>query len=136
MTSDVVWMTPVALQRLQEELSALNALTRELDEAERSRLLELKDLLRRARAESKPDDGLVEPGMRVTVKFEDDGAERTFVFGSRAVLGLDSSLDVDVYSPESPLGAAIDGKYVGDTVTLESPKGPRKLSIVAAVPAT
>lgn len=129
-------MTPAALQRLQDELSTLSALTRELDEAERSRLIELKDLLRRARAETKPDDGLVEPGMRVTVRFEDDGSERTFVFGSRAVLGLDSSLDVDVYSPESPLGAAIDGKHVGDRATLEAPKGPRTLTIVAAVPAT
>lgn len=135
MTDDAVWMTPAALQRLQDELATLEAPGRELDETERPRLVELKDLLRRARAEAMPDDGLVEPGMRVTVEFE-GGQQSTFVFGSRAVLGLDASLDVDVYSPESPLGAAISGRFVGDKVTIESPKGPRKLTIVAAVPAT
>ena len=100
------------------------------------RLAELKELMRKAEAESKPDDGLVEPGMRITVRFDDDGSTASFVFGSRTMLGLDESLDVDVYSPQSPLGSAIDGLYVGDTASFESPKGPRKLTIVSATPAT
>ncbi len=133
MSADVVWMTPAAHQRLQDELATLTALTRDLDEAERVRLTELKDVLSRAQVETKPDDGLVEQGMRVTVRFE-DGVEREFIFGSRAMLGLDDSLDVDVYSPESPLGAAIDGLTVGQSATVETPKGPRRLVITAAHP--
>ena len=46
------------------------------------------------------------------------------------------SLDVAVYSPESPLGAAIDGLYVGDTAVITAPKGARQLTIIAAVPAS
>jgi len=134
MSADVVWMTPAAHQRLEAELATLTALTRELDEAERARLSEVKGILRRAQVETKPDDGLVEPGMRVTVRFEDTGTEREFIFGSRTMLGLDDSIDVEVYSPESPLGAAIGGLYVGDTATVETPKGPRKLTITAAYP--
>lgn len=135
MTADVVWMTPAALARLQEELETLTAPGRELDDAQKARIVELRELLKKARAESKPDDGLVEPGMRITARFEDDGTTIDFVLGSRSVLGLDESMDVDVYSPESPLGAAINGLYVGDKATFETPKGERTLTILAAKPA-
>src|SRR5690606_36526015 len=99
-------------------------------------IVELRELLKKAQAERKPDDGLVEPGMRITARFEDDGTTLDFVLGSRTVLGLDDSLDVDAYSPESPLGAAINGLYVGDKATVETPKGKRTLTILAAKPAT
>ncbi|MES1171579.1 MAG: GreA/GreB family elongation factor, partial [Actinomycetota bacterium] len=39
-------------------------------------------------------------------------------------------------SQESPLGAAIDGLYVGDSATIDAPKGQRTLTIIKAVPAT
>src|SRR5690606_23400132 len=136
MTADVVWMTPAALARLQEELETLTAPGRELDDAQKARVVELRELLKKARAESKPDDGLVEPGMRITARFEDDGTTIDFVLGSRSVLGLDESMDVDVYSPESPLGAAINGLYVGDKATFETPTGERPLTILAAKPAS
>jgi transcription elongation factor GreA len=134
-TADTVWLTPAALAKLRAEHDGLAARQTELTSDERARLAELKDLIRTAQAEPKPDDGLVEPGMRITVRFDDDGSTASFVFGSRTMLGLDESLDVDVYSPQSPLGAAIDGLYVGDTASFESPKGLRKLTIVAASPA-
>lgn len=136
MTADVVWMTPAALDRLQQELASLTSPARELDDRERARVAELKDLVRRAQAERKPDDGLVEPGMRVTVRFDDDGSKANFVFGTRALLDLDTSLDTEVYSPESPLGAAINGVYVGDTATIQAPKGERTLTIIKATPVT
>ena len=134
MTTDTVWMTAAALNALHEELAALTSRVRELESPERARLVELQDLVRRAQVESKPDDGLVEPGMRVTVRFEDDGSTEEFVFGSRAMLEGDRSLDVQVYSPDSPLGAAINGLYVGDAVVVSAPKGPRKLTIMGATP--
>ncbi len=134
MTTDVVWMTSVALDALKKELAALTTPARELDRPQRARFVELQDLVRRAQVERKPDDGLVEPGMRVTVRSEDDGSSEEFIFGSRAMLEGDTSLGVQVYSPESPLGAAINGLYVGDTVVVGAPKGPRRLTIIKAIP--
>jgi transcription elongation factor GreA len=135
MSSEPVWLTPAALQRLRDELANLTD-GRDINDDQRARVAELSTLIARAEASSKPDDGLVEPGMRVTVTFDDDGSTAEFIFGSRTLLGLDDSLDVAVYSPESPLGAAIAGKYVGDTVTVSAPAGERSLTIVQAVPAT
>lgn len=137
MPTEHVWMTEAALAGLVEELDALKAAAAG-DDNSRARALELANLIARAEVGSKPDDGLVEPGMRVTVRFEDaaaDSAPITFVLGDRTLLGLDDSIEVEVYSPTSPLGAAIDGRHVGDRVTLESPSGPRPLTIIAAAPA-
>ena len=79
-------------------------------------------MLRRAEVgETPPDDGIVEPGMKVTYKFvgaDDDEAE-TFLLGAREIEpdGLTG------YSPQSPLGAAINGASKGDTVSYEAPNG-------------
>jgi transcription elongation factor GreA len=48
------------------------------------------------------------------------GNEMRFLLGSREIAG-DSG--IDVYSESSPLGAAILGAKVGDTVTYEAPNG-------------
>jgi transcription elongation factor GreA len=133
--TDSVWLTPAALERLRAELADLTSV-REPDDAQQLRIAELKQLIANAEASSKPDDGLVEPGMRVTVRFDDDGSTTQFLLGSRALLEFDDSLDIPVYSPESPVGSAISGLYVGDKVTITTPKGERTLTITEAVPAT
>lgn len=132
--ADVEWMTPGALERLQTELASLTSLTRELTANERARLVELQNLVRRAEVKSKPDDGLVEPGMRIKAHSQEDDSVIEFVLGSRALLGLDESLEVAVYSPDSPLGAAINGLHVGDTAVVRAPKGPLTLTILEATP--
>ncbi|GAA3606161.1 transcription elongation factor GreA [Marihabitans asiaticum] len=77
-----------------------------------------------------PDDGVVEPGMVVTVKMF--GEEETFLLGSREIAG-DS--DLDVYSEQSPLGGAINGKKAGDTATYGAPNGKDiTVEIVSAKP--
>lgn len=134
MTGEVVWMTPAALEHLRSEIAELEAPPRELDDQELAKLVELKELVGRAQAETKPDDGLVEPGMRVTVRFDAEGTEAEFIFGSRAALELDGSIKEEVYSPESPVGSAINGLKVGETATINTPKGPRKLTIIKATP--
>lgn len=133
--TDSVWLTPAALQRLRDELAELTN-GREPDDSQQVRVAELKALIAHAEASSKPDDGLVEPGMRVTVRFDGDSSDTQFLFGTRALRELDDTLDIAVYSPESPVGAAIAGLYVGDTATIATPKGERKLTIIEAVPAT
>ena len=76
-------------------------------------------------------DGVVGPGMTVTVRFTGDDDEVTFLLASRE----ESGAPIDVYSPRSPLGAAIMGKKVGETATYSLPNG-RALSveILEAVP--
>ncbi len=39
------------------------------------------------------------------------------------MLGLDDTVDTNVYSPQSPLGSAIVGKKKGDAVSYVAPNG-------------
>ena len=134
MSQDRVWMTVGAYERLQAELQELTAAGPTADDAALSRAVELRDLLSRAQTGQMPDDGLVEPGMLVTVRFDDDQSELTFVLGDRVLLTLDESLDVPVYSPSSPLGAAINGSNVGDQTVFSAPRGDRRLTVIEARP--
>jgi transcription elongation factor GreA len=75
--------------------------------------------------------------MEVTVRFAGDSDTETFLLGAREVLALDDSVDVSVYSPQSPLGAAITGKKPGDKASFEAPNGKSvDVEIVSAKPFT
>jgi len=103
-----------------------------------ARIRQLEDMLRRARVGETPKaGGKIEPGMKVSITFAGDDDVETFLLGSRELLALDASVDIDVYSPQSPLGAAILGKKKGDKATYEAPNGkPVTVQIVAAEPFT
>ncbi|MFS0866329.1 GreA/GreB family elongation factor [Microbacterium sp. 179-B 1A2 NHS] len=127
-----IWMTEAALAALQEELARLEAAPQE--EAA-PRLVEVRDLIRRAETGAKPDDGLVEPGMTVTVRFAGDDQAETFLLGERALFQTVGDTELDVYSPESPLGGALLGHHVGDTVRYTAPNGRElEVTVVAAAP--
>ena len=84
-----------------------------------ARIRQLTQLLDSAKVgEAPPDDGVVEPGMVVTVDLA--GEEMTFLLGSREIAG-DS--DLDVYSEKSPLGVAIMDKQVGQSTSFTAPTG-------------
>ena len=84
------------------------------------RILELKTLLKTAVVGETPkDDGVVEAGMVVTIAMA--GRERTFVLGKREI--AEDSEDLEVFSPDSPLGKAIHGSKVGDTIDYTAPNG-------------
>jgi transcription elongation factor GreA len=86
-----------------------------------ARIRQLEDMLRRAEVgEVPPDDGVVEPGMVVTIDFG-DGDEEKFLLGARENLGEGDTLDV--YSPESAMGAAINGRSKGEKVSYIAPNG-------------
>lgn len=129
-----IWMTPAARGLLETELAELEKAGDAGDNDARVRLIEVRRLLRSADAGLKPDDGLVEPGMTVTLKFHRDDSTSTFLLGAREVGHLDPTLELDVYSPTSPLGAAITGHYVGDVVAYDSPIGEQQVTIVSARP--
>jgi transcription elongation factor GreA len=99
-----------------------------------ARIRQLEDMLRRAQVgETPPDDGIVEPGMKVTYRFVGDDDASTFLLGAREI--EDDSLDV--FSPQSPLGSAILGAKKGDTVTYTAPNGKKlEVEILDAVPYT
>lgn len=78
------------------------------------------------------EEGIVSQGMVVTVNFPDLDDTETFLLGSREEA---AHATIDVYSPTSPLGAAVLGKEVGLEVTYETPNGKQlRIVIVEAVP--
>ncbi len=98
-----------------------------------ARIRQLTQLLENAIVGEKPaDNGVVAPGMVVTVEMFGDTV--TFLLGSREI--ADGS-DLEVYSEKSPLGAAINGKKIGDTTAYEAPNGKSiKVTVTGAKPYT
>jgi transcription elongation factor GreA len=98
------------------------------------RIRQLEDMLRRSEVgETPPDDGVVEPGMVVTYKFvgdDDDEAEK-FLLGAREI----EPEGLTAYSPQSAMGAAINGKRKGDKVSYTTEAGKTfEVEILDAVP--
>lgn len=84
-----------------------------------ARIRQLKHMLENAEIGTAPAsaDGVVAPGMKVTVEIMGD--EMQFLLGSREI----ASGDLDVYSEKSPLGAAVMGAKVGDEKSYTAPNG-------------
>jgi transcription elongation factor GreA len=97
-----------------------------------ARINQLQHILASARVGEPPrTEGVVGPGMTVTVRFERDDDEVTFLLASRE----ESGAPIDVYSPKSPLGSAISGKKVGEKATYNLPNGrSATVEILDAVP--
>ena len=97
-----------------------------------ARIHQITHILTHSRVGEPPrTDGVVGPGMTVTVKFEGEDTEVTFLLGSRE----ESGAPIDVYSPKSPLGEAISGKKVGETATFTRPNGRvESVEIIDSVP--
>jgi transcription elongation factor GreA len=159
---NTIWLTQEAYDKLQAELEDLKGPQRQeiiarisaardegdlkenggyhaaKDEQGRieARIRQVEDILRRAEVgETPPDDGVVEPGMVVTYKFEgdDDDEAETFLLGAREI----EPEGLTVYSPQSPLGSAIIDHKRGETVEYEAPNGKRlKVVILDAKPYT
>ena len=124
-SNDTLWLTRAAFDRLQAELDELTARPGEVTPQAEARILELKSLIRRAEVGDKPDDGLVEPGMIIVAQFVGDAEPTRFLLAERGLTGDESDVDLDVYSPTSPLGEAIIGKYAGESFAYETPTGRR-----------
>ena len=155
-TTAVTWLTQEAYDRLKAELEDMSG-PRRTEIAERiaaardegdlkenggyhaareeqgkleARIRELTDKLRNVQVGTPADDGVVEAGMVVTAVVAGDRMQ--FLLGSREIAG---DADIDVYSPTSPLGAAITGHVAGDKVTYEAPNGREiEVEIVEATP--
>lgn len=155
--SETIWLTQEAYKRLQAELedrttNERSAIARRIDEARsegdlkenggyhaareaqsmnETRIVQLEALLRKAEVGETPaDDGVIEPGMLVTARLA--GEEIQFLLGSReAGVGI----EVDVFSPDAPMGKALLGHQAGETVAYKAPNGRMiNIEIIAAVP--
>ena len=99
-----------------------------------ARIRQLEDMLRRAEVGETPaNNGIVEPGMVVTYRFKGDDETEKFLLGAREIKRDDDPLEV--FSPQSAMGAAVNGKSKGETVSYTAPNGKDlTVEIVDAVP--
>lgn len=141
-----IWLSPAAHERLQEELATLRELCanavgddEDSDEnatavkrARQARIQQIHEMLINAVVgEDPPDDGIAEPGMVVTVRYDDTGEIETFLLGVRSA----EHGDIEVYSTESPLGAAILGARPGEQRSYKLPSGADlSVTMLTAVP--
>ena len=154
----VTWLTQEAYDRLKAELDHLSGAGRvdiaakieaARDEGDlkenggyhaakdeqghiEARIVLVQHILDNARVGAPPrTEGVVGTGMTVTIRFVKDDDEVTFLLASRE----ESGSPIDVYSPRSPLGAAIMGKKVGERATYSLPNGrANTVEILDAVP--
>jgi transcription elongation GreA/GreB family factor len=139
-TTPRVWLTPQAHHRLRNELTTLLAPVRgSLDDPDpvsqhdrQARIRRINDLLTNAVVgEDPPDDGVAEPGMVLTVRFDDTGETETFLLGAR---GAEHGT-IEVCSPDSPLGAAVHGARQGEQRAYRTPSGATvRVTLLNAVP--
>lgn len=144
LTSQRVWLSPQGHERLRRELDTLlflfsagsaddtdenaNAVRR----AWERRIQQIHDLLINAVVgEDPPNDGIAEPGMVVTIRYDISGDTDTFLLG---VHGAEFA-DISIRSIESPLGAAIAGARSGDRRTYRLSDGAAiAVRVLEAVP--
>jgi transcription elongation factor GreA len=145
MSTPQTWLTQEAADRLRGELAHLEGegrkeITAKIEAARaegdlkenggyhaardeqgkmEARIRQLKQMLENAHIGTPPASaaGVVGPGMVITADIAGD--EMKFLLGSREI----SSGDLDVYSEKSPLGAAVMGAKIGDSVSYTAPNG-------------
>lgn len=102
-----------------ERINALNALDERIDQ-----MTQLQE--DREREPLSPSGDIVAPGTQVTLKY-DDGTSETI----QVVENILEENDGDpVVTPDSPLGQAVMGATVGQTVSFEAPDGARQAEVV------
>ena len=158
--TQVTWLTQDAFEKLQAELEQLIAnrpiiaaeindrreegdlrenggyhQAREDQGQQEARIRQLQELLNNAKVGEAPTkSGVALPGSVVKVFFNGDKSDtETFLIATRQEGVTDGKLEV--YSPNSPLGAALIDKEVGAKVTYTLPSGkPMTVTLDSAVP--
>jgi transcription elongation factor GreA len=156
--TQVTWLTQEAYDRLKQELDELIAgrpsmaakinasreegdlkenggyhAAREEQGQQEARIRQLQELLRDAKVGEAPTrDGIAEPGMVLTVRYDGDEETEEFLLATREE-GAHGSMEV--YSPSSPLGQALLGAKNGETRKYALPNGATmKVTLLKAVP--
>ena len=146
--NQVVWLTQESYDRLKAELDQLIAnrpiiaaeindrreegdlrenggyhAARDQQGQEEARIRQLQELLNTAKVGEAPkQSGVALPGSVVKVYYDGDESDtETFLIATRQEIISDGKLEV--YSPNSPLGAALLNAKVGETRTYNVPSG-------------
>jgi transcription elongation factor GreA len=144
-THEATWLTQEAYDRLASELEYLLTVARQdiakkIQEAREegdlkenggyhaakeeqgkieARAARLENILANAVVgEAKESNGVVEQG--TVIKLTMNGSDMDFLLGSAEI---SEGSYIEVYSPDSPIGTAILGAKVGDTVSFFAPNG-------------
>lgn len=158
-TRSVTWLTQEAYDRLNAELQRLSGpgrfeIAQKIEAAREEgdlkenggyhaakeeqgkielRIRQLTQLLETAEVgDAQIESGVAAPGAVVTVAFDgDDSDTMTFLLGSRE----DAADGMEVYSAQSPLGTAVNGKKIGENATYNLPNGsPMTVKVLDAKP--
>jgi transcription elongation factor GreA len=143
-TNDATWLTQEAYDRLANELEQLLTVARadiakRIQEAREegdlkenggyhaakeeqgkieSRINRLEEILATAQVGEAPKaHGIVQQGLVISVEL--NGSEKKFLLGSAEI----EDEDIEVYSPDSPIGSAIMGKKIGEQLDVYLPNG-------------
>jgi transcription elongation factor GreA len=143
-TNDATWLTQEAYDRLVDELEHLLTVARgdiakRIQEAREegdlkenggyhaakeeqgkieSRINRLEEILATAQVGEAPKaHGVVQQGLVISVEL--NGSEKKFLLGSAEI----SDDEIEVYSPDSPIGSAIIGKKIGEQLDVYLPNG-------------
>ncbi|MCE3556528.1 GreA/GreB family elongation factor [Pseudonocardia sp. RS11V-5] len=159
MTETQVWLAQSAYERLRAELmdllrqrteglsgdvaeqfvgdSADHNTDQQLLTARRereNRIRRLQELLQNPLlGQDPPDDGVAEPGMVLTIRYEVDQESETFLLAHTE----DGAYPADLMtcSPDSPLGVALTGRKQGEKVRYTLPNGETmEVTVLRAVP--
>jgi transcription elongation factor GreA len=95
------------------------------------RIRQLENLIENAEIVAPPADGVVGPGSIVTVVYEgdDESAAERYLVGH---IEEERGDDLELVSPESPLGQALIGARNGESVTYEAPNGELRVKVLKA----
>lgn len=159
MTETQVWLAQTAYERLKAELkellrqrtdglgshgaeqfigdSADQNTSQQLLAARRereNRIRKLQELLQNpVVGQDPPDDGVAEPGMVLTIRYEDDQETETFLLGYAEEGAYPT--DLMTCSPDSPLGMALPGRREGEKVRYFLPDGrTMEITLLRAIP--
>lgn len=143
-TNDATWLTQEAYDRLADELEYLLTIARgdiakRIQEAREegdlkenggyhaakeeqgkieSRINRLEEILATAQVGEAPKaHGVVRQGLVISVEL--NGSEKKFLLGSAEI----NDEDIEVYSPDSPIGSAIMGRKIGEQLDVYLPNG-------------
>ncbi len=98
------------------------------DQAEcEARIKQLEYMIDHAKIIEGADEGVVGVGSTVTISYVDDDEEEEY----KIVGSLEANPFENRISNESPIGAAVLGKKIGDTVSVTSPQGSFEVKIIA-----
>jgi transcription elongation factor GreA len=101
---------------------------REQQGMQEARVRQLRQMIENAELVESKDDDTISPGKLVTIKHQGEDDAETYLLGLREEK---KAAGHDILTPESPLGKALLGRRVGETVVAEVPAGELRVEVLS-----